>query len=161
MKLTYGLLAAMALAPLVPTATSAASAATAAPHLRAVDAGTSCKSWKITGKWLSVASNGYSDTFNIAQRGTHLSGTATIPADEAVNSGYSTGTLTGTLKGGAFNIVVIWAPRKSDGVRLHGKYTGRVVAGHVVKGLATDLTTKPTPAPGTWTGYGPTVCLKK
>jgi hypothetical protein len=95
----------------------------------------------------------------ITQHGTKLSGPETIPANEAVDSGYSVGHFTGTLVGKKFRIIVIWAPRASDGVRLHGLYTGTVVSKHIVKGLATDLTTKPTPSPATWVGYGPTTCL--
>ena len=84
---------------------------------------------------------------------------ATIPADEAVNSGYSTGHFTGTIVGTKIRIIVIWAPRASDGVQLHGLYAGTVISKHIINGLATDLTTKPTPTPATWVGYGPSVCI--
>ena len=56
-------------------------------------------------------------------------------------------------------IIVIWAPRASDGVQLHGLYAGTVISKHIINGLATDLTTKPTPTPATWVGYGPSVCI--
>jgi len=107
-----------------------------------------------------VATNNYDTTLVITQHGTKLSGPASIPQSEAVDSHYSTGTFTGTVIGKHFRIVVIWAPRSTDGVQLHGLYTGTVVSGHIVKGLATDLTTKPTPSPASWVGYGPTRCLK-
>jgi hypothetical protein len=96
--------------------------------------------WDIAGKWLSVASNDYDTTFIVSQHGTHLSGSASIPASEAANSGYSTGTFTGTMIGQKFTITVIWAPRASDGVSVHGRYTGTVVNRHIVKGLGVDLT---------------------
>jgi hypothetical protein len=134
--------------------------AQSAPHAEAAHTAKSCAAWNVAGKWLSVASNNYDTTFIISQHGTHLSGRASIPASEAANSGYSTGTFTGTMIGQRFSITVIWAPRASDGVRLHGRYTGTVISRHIVKGLALDLTTKPTPAPASWVGYGPTRCTK-
>lgn len=126
----------------------------------AVGTTASCAEWDIAGKWLSVATNNYDVTLIVAQHGTHLSGRAPIPVAEAVNSHYSTGTFSGTLIGRHFEIVVVWAPRSTDGARLHGQYAGTVVSGHIVKALGTDLTTKPTPPSAGWVGYGPTRCLK-
>jgi hypothetical protein len=130
------------------------------PHTAIAHTAKTCAAWNISGKWLSVASNNYDTTFIISQHGTHLSGPASIPASEAANSGYSTGTFTGTMIGQRFSIIVIWAPRASDGVRLHGRYTGTVINRHIVKGFAIDLTTKPTPPSASWVGYGPTRCTK-
>jgi hypothetical protein len=118
-----------------------------------------CTQYKVAGKWLFVASNNYDTTLIITQHGNKLSGPETIPADEAVNSGYSTGHFTGTIVGTKIRIIVIWAPRASDGVQLHGLYAGTVISKHIINGLATDLTTKPTPTPATWVGYGPSVCI--
>jgi hypothetical protein len=137
-----------------------AAQAQTAPHTAAAHTAKSCAAWNIAGKWLSVASNNYDTTFIISQHGTHLSGPASIPASEAANSGYSTGTFTGTMIGQKFTITVIWAPRASDGVSVHGRYTGTVVSRHIVKGLGVDLTDKPTPTPASWVGYGPTRCTK-
>jgi hypothetical protein len=150
--------AAIGAASLLPMS-AIASAQTGRQH-QAESAAKSCIDWKVAGKWLSVASNNYDTTLVISQHGTKLSGLASIPLSEAVDSHYSTGTFTGTETGKHFRIVVIWAPRSTDGVQLHGLYTGTVVSGHIVKGLATDLTTKPTPSPASWVGYGPTTCLK-
>jgi hypothetical protein len=131
-----------------------------APHAAVAHTAKSCAVWDIAGKWLSVASNDYDTTFIVSQHGTHLSGSASIPASEAANSGYSTGTFTGTMIGQKFTITVTWAPRASDGVSVHGRYTGTVVNRHIVKGLGVDLTDKPTPSPASWVGYGPTRCTK-
>lgn len=128
---------------------------------RSANAAAACKQWNVAGRWLSIATNNYHVTLNIVQHGHRLSGTASIPPAEAANAGYSTGAFTGTLKGNRFRIVVVWAPRASDGARLHGLYAGTVVSHHIVRGLATDLTTKPTPSPATWVGNGPTRCVKR
>ena len=151
--------AAIAAASLLQVST-AASSAQAQPRTAVVAATTSCAKWNISGKWLSVATNNYDVTLIVAQHGTRLTGSASIPAAEAVNSHYSTGKFSGTLIGRHFEIVVVWAARSTDGARLHGKYVGTVVSGHIAKGIGIDLTTKPTPTPAGWVGYGPTRCLK-
>jgi hypothetical protein len=147
-----------ALLPLIVTAQAQAALRPVASRAHVVAHATACIKYKVAGKWLFVATNDYRTTAIITQHGNKLSGPMTIPANEAVNSGYSLGHFTGTVVGKRFRIIVIWAPRASDGVQLHGLYTGTVTTKHIVNGLATDLTTKPTPSPAAWVGYGPTVC---
>jgi hypothetical protein len=120
----------------------------------------SCANWNVTGIWKSAASNNYHVTFRFVQKGNKLTGTATNPPGEAAIAGYATGSLTGSVKGNHFRIIVIWAPRTSDHVQLHGLYVGTVTKNAITDGLGTDLTTKPTPPPASWSATGPSKCVK-
>jgi hypothetical protein len=119
-----------------------------------------CAQWNVTGTWRSSATNNFHVAFRFAQKGTHVTGAATIPPAEATIVGYATGTLTGTVKGSHLRIVVIWAPRASDHVQLHAVYTGTVVKNHVIGGFGRDVTTKPAPGAVAWSASGPSRCSK-
>ncbi len=119
-----------------------------------------CAQWNITGIWKSAATNNYHVTFRFIETGTRVTGTATTPPGEAAIAGYATGKLTGSVKGSRFRIVVVWAPRASDHVQLHGLYTGTVTKNHIIDGFGKDLTTKPTPTPAAWSATGSSRCVK-
>jgi hypothetical protein len=119
-----------------------------------------CAQWSVTGIWKSAATNNYHVTFRLVQNGTSVTGTATNPPAEAAIAGYATGKLTGSVNGNRFRIIVVWAPRASDHVRLHGLYTGTVTKNAIKNGFGKDLTTKPTPTPAAWSATGSSRCVK-
>lgn len=113
----------------------------------------------IAGKWLSVASNIYDVTLVVAPHGPHLSGSASIPAAEAIDSNLFVGLFTDKLIGRCFKIVVL-APRSTDGALVNRQYIVTVDGRHIGNALATDPTTKRTPTPASWVGYDPKWRLK-
>jgi hypothetical protein len=110
----------------------------------------SCQ-WIVTGSWNTTSSNNYHPVFDIQQTGTALSGTATLPADEAVNADYNgtVGTGTGSVVGNVFTYTVTWPPRKSTGQVISGTYTGTITEGRI-EGQAGSAT---------WSGTGPSTCV--
>jgi hypothetical protein len=111
----------------------------------------------VTGTWATTQGNNYHPTFALTQRGTAVTGTATLSEAERARAGYNsaTGSVAGTIKGNTLDIVVTWPP-KGAGPATQGRYTGTIENGRIVQGSAIPVGIS---APGTsWTGSGPSRC---
>jgi hypothetical protein len=102
--------------------------------------------WQVAGDWIITQVNNYHPMFAITQNGTNLTGTASLPEDEATRGGYTgtDGQGEGTVNGNTFTFVVTWAPQ-TDGKVISGTYTGVISEGRIDG--------------DTWYGIGPSTCV--
>jgi hypothetical protein len=116
-----------------------------------------CTQWNVSGTWQLQQSNGYSATWSLQQSGTQINGMLTLsPTDQAKGNYVSnTATVQGTLNGNAL-VLTSSAIAKHDGSASQARYTGTVVQGQIVNGLAQDLLHPGSSA--TFTANGPEVC---
>ena len=114
-----------------------------------------CAQFDVSGTWTTHQANGYDPTFSFQQSGTRLSGSATLPGDQAGRAGFAsnTGGVSGSMEGRDIDVTVTWS--KSDGSSVSGRYTGRISASSPGRGtLSGD-------AGGyAWTGSGPAKCTQ-
>ncbi len=121
-----------------------------------------CAEWSIAGTW-QVTQGGYHPVFNLTQNGSDLKGEAVAPAVDAGRAGYKpgspvTGSLTGSLNGDRFDVVVAWPPKPDGGVS-RGRYQGTVVENGIIDGTTYDLSVGPGRT-AAWTATGPARCLR-
>jgi hypothetical protein len=115
-----------------------------------------CAQWDVTGSWsTSHSDGGYHPTFDFAQSGTTIGGTATLPGAEWQGAGYGgpTGSLVGSMVGDQLNVTVTWTP-KPDQPAVSGVYTATIAAG----GTLVDGHAGPVLG---WLGGGPAVCVRQ
>ncbi len=111
----------------------------------------------VTGKWRETQSNfAPGAIFQLRQRGTKLTGTATIAPGAAASLGYSKGTVTGTVKANHIDLVVRWERSTIDGSRNLGHYFGTVTV-HRMSGGANNLAKSPA-VMETWSARGSAPC---
>jgi hypothetical protein len=122
-------------------------------------AGVVCKQWSVSGTWATFQTNDYHIAFRFIQKGTAVTGVATLPAAEATRFGFTgnTGKFKGTLKGSHLIVRVHW-PRKTTGQFLVGQYMG-TVSKTAIKGTGRDITT-PGATSVSWTGKGSAKCVR-
>jgi hypothetical protein len=149
---------ALLVAALAPVGVAAAEAGPSI-HSRAATRAAACVQWNVAGVWTSIQSNGYHVTFHLVQHGIKLSGTSLNPPREAAGLGYTTGTVTGTVKGDHFNLVTHWQKSTLTGVRNIGNYYGTVSAHHI-DGLGRNLAVGVSHATVTWSASGAARCSK-
>jgi phospholipase/lecithinase/hemolysin len=149
---------ALLVAAVAPVGVAAAEAGPSI-HSRAAPRAAACVQWNVTGDWTSIQSNGYHVSFHLVQHGIKLSGTSLNPPREAVGLGYTTGTVTGTVKGDHLNLVAHWQKSTLTGVRNIGNYYGTVSAHHV-DGLGRNLAAGVSHATVTWSATGEARCTK-
>ena len=125
----------------------------AAAHLPGAGA-QSCSQYAVSGTWQTHQGNNYDPAFSFSQSGTAVSGTATLPASQAANAGFSgSGRISqGSLTGNQLDVSVSWP--KTDGGTAQGRYTATVVPagsgqGSLSGGSAGGMS---------WTGSGPLTC---
>jgi hypothetical protein len=122
-------------------------------------AGVACKQWSVTGTWATYQTNDYHISFRFSQKGTAVTGVATLPAAEATRFGFTAnaGKFKGTLKGSHLSVRVHW-PRTTTGKLLVAQYVG-TVSKKAIKGTGRDITTPGAP-PLSWTGSGSAKCVR-
>jgi hypothetical protein len=115
----------------------------------------SCLQYDATGTWPTAQGNAYHPTFSFSQSGTSISGSATLPADEASRAGFSsnTGGVSGSLNGSRLDVTVSW--QKEDG-GVSGRYTATVVP----TGDTTGSLSGGDAGGNSWTGSGPLRCVQ-
>ena len=115
------------------------------------------------GSWTTVQSNVYHVTWHFTQKGTAITGTAILPAQDAAQGNYTgtVGHVTGSIKNSRLDVTVTWPPH-TDGKISHGRYVGTVSeasgsgSGRVADGEAWDVLNPS--AKATWTGVGHAQC---
>jgi hypothetical protein len=152
-------IASAAFSAIVLPAGVAAAKAGPSIHSLAAARAAGCVQWNVAGSWTSMQSNGYHVTFHLKQHGIKLSGTSINPAREAAGLGYTTGTVTGTVKGHHLNLVTHWQKSTLTGVLNIGNYYGTVSAHHV-EGLGRNLAVGVSHATVTWSASGAARCTK-
>jgi hypothetical protein len=112
--------------------------------------GGTCAQWDVSGTWQTEQGNGYHPVFVFQQSDMQVTGTAMLSGAEQARAGYTGpgGPVAGTLVGDRIDVSVTWTRR--DGP-LRGQYTGTIVDGRIVNGMA---------GPVTWTGAGPATCAR-
>jgi len=148
---------------IVTLAGLAAAGISTASHAVSAATGANCAQLNVTGTWTTIQSNVYHVTWHFTQKGTAITGTAVLPAEDAANGGYTgtVGHVTGSIKGSHLDVTVTWPPH-TDGKISHGRYAGTVTegpgsrGGHVTDGQAWDLVNPSTKA--SWTGSGAATC---
>jgi hypothetical protein len=118
-----------------------------------------CKQWNVSGTWATFQTNNYHISFRFLQKGTAVTGVATLPKAEATRFGFvaNTGKFRGTLKGSHLSVRVHW-PRTTAGALLVAQYVG-TVSKTAIKGTGRDITT-PGAATLSWTGRGSAKCVR-
>jgi hypothetical protein len=122
-------------------------------------AAVTCKQWSVSGTWATYQTNDYHISFRFIQKGTAVTGVATLPAAEATRFGFTgnAGKFKGTLKGGHLIVRVHW-PRTTAGELLVAQYMG-TVSKTAIKGSGRDLTTPGAPSVS-WSGKGSAKCVR-
>ena len=122
-------------------------------------ASTVCKQWSVSGTWATYQTNDYHIAFRFSQKGTAVTGVATLPRAEATRFGFTAnvGKFKGTLKGSHLSVRVHW-PRTTTGALLVAQYVG-TVSKNAIKGTGHDITT-PGAATIAWTGAGSAKCVR-
>jgi hypothetical protein len=115
-----------------------------------------CVQYDATGTWQTSQGNAYHPTFSFSQSGTSMSGSATLPADEATRAGFAsnTGGVTGSLRGDRLDVTVSW--QKADGGGVSGRYTASVEQ----SGPGTGRLLGGDAGGSSWTGGGPLQCVQ-
>lgn len=138
--------------------TAAALVAATAPGAPAQAAGVqqACGSPIVTGVWRTSQSNDYHPVFTLTQDGSYVSGSVELPEQERARAGFQgrVGTVEGIIDGNQLDLVVAWPP-KFLSMPYFGYYSGTIINGTIVDGIADDLMVDNT---ATWTGSGPNVC---
>jgi hypothetical protein len=122
-------------------------------------AGVACKQWSVGGTWATYQSNDYHIAFRFIQKGTAVTGVATLPKAEATRFGFTgnVGKFKGTLKGSHLIVLVHW-PRTTTGALLVARYMG-TVSKSAIKGTGHDITTPGAPT-ASWSGTGSAKCVR-
>jgi hypothetical protein len=115
-----------------------------------------CVQYDATGSWQTSQGNAYHPIFTFQQSGTSLSGSATLPGDEASRAGYAsnTGGVSGSLNGSRLDVTVSW--QKADGGSSSGRYTATVVPSSATQGTLSGGDA----GGNSWTGGGPLRCVQ-
>ncbi len=114
-----------------------------------------CLQWDVSGTWTTAQGNAYHPIFALEQSGETISGSATLPGDEADRAGYAsnTGGVTGTMRGDVLDVVVSWVTKA--GGELQGEYRGTIDGGS----LNGSAGPPGNPTAVSWSGTGPATCL--
>jgi hypothetical protein len=122
-------------------------------------AGAVCKQWSVGGTWATYQTNDYHISFHFIQKGTVVTGVATLPKAEATRFGFvaNAGKFKGTLKGSHLVVRVHW-PRTTAGALLVAQYMG-TVSKTAIRGSGRDITTPGAPSVA-WTGTGSAKCVR-
>lgn len=131
--------------------TSTTAAPTTAPPTTSAAADGPCTQWDVAGTWNTAQGNDYHPTFVLEQAGTTLTGSATLPGEEAGRAGISgpTGQVQGSIEGDQLLVRVTWPPG-ADGAVIVGTYTATVTDAGLANGAA---------GRDSWTGSGPARCV--
>lgn len=113
------------------------------------DSGVACSQWNVNGGWMGLQ-NSVPLNWSLTQTNgsTSVAGTATY--DGGTANGGLDGTVSGTVNGSYFDVVVTWSPG------LQGEYTATVTSSSLTDGQTHNV--KDTSSTATWSATGKATC---